>query len=85
MFWLGFFSVMLASAFDMISTDLGPKFEWARSLRFLNAEQSDGDAIRRIPLLNPTYAAIRQCCILMLATLAGFIGVYIYDHRSPQE
>jgi hypothetical protein len=31
-FWLGFFAVMIATTFDAMSRDLGPQYDWARSL-----------------------------------------------------
>ena len=84
-FWLGFFFVLLVTA--MFQTTLAPQMIWvANSVRPLvtpidiyGDARLAGPSTQRVECIAAT---IRLASNLILATAAGFIGFYVYDHSS---
>jgi hypothetical protein len=93
-FWLSFFAVIFVFS-GIISSKFVPRFEWFRrpappsppTLPFEDEEDILGitvqqSAVQQISVSyegDPAHDTVRACGMLILATVAGFIGVYIYD------
>jgi hypothetical protein len=71
-FWLGFAIVIVPMGYHSPEMPI-PNFSWTTNLFFKP----------RTPQGTATVATIRAVGALLLATIAGFIGVYIYDQRPP--